>query len=178
MDRAAWHQADWAGLVLCSDLPRGYMERLYYHHPPPLIQTTIKSSPYPLASYNLLCDYRASWTQSLYYQMISCWNISSFCVSKSLDSQCIELKRKDESPLAYPQNLLDNYSSDCIRNNSSGPVIVTEKALCRKSYNNKIKSTALHEWVRSSITDICFNAAFPVSVVAFCFWLLQIQTFL
>lgn len=43
----AVQQADGEGLVLCTDIPRGYMERLHYHHPPPLIQTYIKSSPHP-----------------------------------------------------------------------------------------------------------------------------------
>lgn len=40
---AVW-QADGEGLVLCTDLPMGYGERLDYHHPPLLTQTYIKSS--------------------------------------------------------------------------------------------------------------------------------------
>ncbi len=92
--RAAWYQADGAGLVLCSDLPKGYMERLHYHHPPPLIQTYIKSSPHPSAPpppYNVLCSYRLP----RYNLSITRWynaetdHISSFYVSMCLYSQCI-----------------------------------------------------------------------------------------
>lgn len=47
---AVW-QADGEGLVLCTDLPMGYEERLHYHHPPPLTQTYIKSPLTPQHHY-------------------------------------------------------------------------------------------------------------------------------
>lgn len=85
--RAAWHQADGVGLLLCSDLPRGYMERLHYHHPPPLIQTYIKSSPHPSAPlpYTVLCSFMST-TSPLQDHLTD--HISGF--SLSLYRQCTE----------------------------------------------------------------------------------------
>lgn len=143
LHRAVWHQAAGAGLVLCSDLPRGYVERLHYHHPPTTHPNRWNHpSPHCTITLHFVVQLQAGWAPP-FYKMIQCCDRSNFqLLCEQHDLQLMKVKMKslvDQPPNAVRSQAVHDECQhrECrqfkqlslVSGSSTGKIIIFKHAL-------------------------------------------------